>query len=99
MNEEEGQSDLSKCLATEILGRGKRRRFVTDYRELSGGNPGPKRRKNRKENETVVKMEMSETDEPNHEEIKIEVNEDDGDDMKKELNEDFSDVKIELLEE
>ena len=94
MNEEKSQSE-------EILGRGKRRRFVTDYRELAGANPFPKRRTNRKKNETVVKMEMSETDEPNneYEEIKIEVNEDDGDDMKKEVDEDFSDVKIELLEE
>ena len=99
-NEEEGQSDLSKCPATDILGRGMRRRFVTDYKELAGTNTFPKRRKNRKENETVVKMEMSETEEPNnqYEEIKIEVNEDD-EEIKKEVDEDLSDVKVELLEE
>ena len=97
-NEEEGQSDLSKCPATEILGRGKRRRFVTDYKELAGTNPLPKRRKYRKENVTVVKVKMSETEELNHEEIKIEVNEDD-EEIKKEVDEDLSDVKVELLEE
>ena len=91
LNEEESQS-------AEIFGRGKRRRFVTDYRDLAGANTFNKRRINRKKNETVVKLEMSEEPNNRYDEIKIEVNEDD-EEIKKEVDEDFNDVKVELLEE
>ena len=42
-------------------------------------------------------MEISDNEEPNYEEIKIEVNEDD--EIKKEVAEDFDEIKVELLEE
>jgi len=42
-------------------------------------------------------MEMSDNEEQNYEEIKIEVNEDN--EIKEEVGEDFNDVKVELLEE
>ena len=77
----------------EILGRGKRIRPVVDYKIVSGAIS----RIFRKDNNTVVEMEMA-VDELNCEEIKIEVNED-GDEIKKEAGEDFNDVKVELLEE
>ena len=40
---------------------------------------------------------MSDNEEQNYEEIKIEVNEDN--EIKEEVGEDFNDVKVELLEE
>ena len=47
----------------EILGRGKRIRTLVDYRQL--------------DNEAVVKMEKSDTEDPNYEEIETELNEND----------------------
>ncbi|CBY10117.1 unnamed protein product [Oikopleura dioica] len=52
---------------------------------------------NAKHGSLLVKIEMSDNEEQNYEEIKIEVNEDN--EIKEEVGEDFNDVKVELLEE
>ena len=77
----------------EILGRGKRIRPVVDYRQINYGRytKGSSKRRYRHNNETVVEMKMSDIDELNYEEIKIEVNED-GDEIKKEAGEDFNEL-------